>query len=358
MRTVGVEEELLLVDASTGEAVAASAPVVRAAAALDEDLDRELKQEQVETGTAPHHDLNALAEDVRERRRVSDEAARSVGARVAALPLSPLPLTPSTTRADRYLWLADNFGITQAEQLACGCHVHVSIESRDEGVGGLDRIRVWLPVLTALSGNSPYWNGQDSGYTSFRAQLWGRWPMAGPIEVQGSAEAYRSLLDKMIATGVVLDEAMVYLDARLSARYPTVELRVADVCLRADDAVLLAGLARGLVVTAAAQWRDGQPAPDVPAALLRLARWRASRSGLEDVLLDPVSFEPRPAADVVEQLYAHVRPALTEVGDDAYVRTLLDDAVLRGTGARRQRATYARTGSLREVVLDVVEQTT
>ena len=142
MRTVGVEEELLLVDASTGEAVAASAPVVQAAAALDEDLDRELKQEQVETGTAPQTDLDALAEDIRERRRVSDEAARAVGARVAALPLSPLPLTPRTTPADRYLWLADNFGITQAEQLACGCHVHVSIESPDEGVGVLDRIRV------------------------------------------------------------------------------------------------------------------------------------------------------------------------------------------------------------------------
>jgi carboxylate-amine ligase len=235
--------------------------------------------------------------------------------------------------------------------------VHVSIDSPDEGVGVLDRIRVWLPVLTALSGNSPYWNGQDSGYTSFRAQLWGRWPMAGPIEVQGSAEAYRSLLDKMIATGVVLDEAMVYLDARLSARYPTVELRVADVCLRADDAVLLAGLARGLVVTAAAQWRDGQPAPDVPAALCAwpaggpaAAGWRTCSS---TGVLRATTGRRRGRAAVCPRT-----PALTEVGDDAYVRTLLDDAVLRGTGARRQRATYARTGSLREVVLDVVEQTT
>jgi carboxylate-amine ligase len=332
--------------------------VVPRAAELGEDLDAELKQEQVETGTEPQQELRALLDDVRERRRVADEAARTVGTRVAALPVSALDGESLTTVKGRYLWLAENFGLTQDEQLACGCHVHVSIDSPAEGVGVLDRARVWLPVLTALTANSPFWRGQDTGYASFRAQLWGRWPMAGPIEVLGSVDAYRALLDSMLATGVVLDEAMAYLDARLSARYPTVELRVADVCLHAEDAVLLAGLARGLVHTAAQEWRAGEPAPDVPAALLRLARWRASRSGLSDQVLDPATHRPRPAAEVVEQLFAHVRPALAEAGDEAYVRTLLDDVLARGTGATLQRQTYARTGSVRDVVLDTIELTT
>jgi carboxylate-amine ligase len=358
MRTVGVEEELLLIDPSTAHTVATASEVVRRAALLGEDLDAELKQEQVETGTAPQQELLALLDDIRGRRRVADEAARTVGARVAALPISPLDVVSQTTPKGRYLWLAENFGLTQDEQLACGCHVHVSVDSPEEGVGVIDRARVWLPVLTALTANSPFWRGQDTGYASFRAQLWGRWPMAGPIEVLGSVEAYRGLLDSMLSTGVVLDEAMVYLDARLSARYPTVELRVADVCLHADDAVLLAGLARALVHTAAHEWRTGRPAPDVPAAVLRLARWRASRSGLSDELLDPETHRPRPAGEVVEHLYAHVRPALAEAGDEAYVRKLLDDVLARGTGATRQRQTYARTGSLRDVVLDVVELTT
>ena len=358
MRTVGVEEELLLIDPSTAHTVATASEVVRRAALLGEDLDAELKQEQVETGTAPQQELLALLDDIRGRRRVADEAARTVGARVAALPISPLDVVSQTTPKGRYLWLAENFGLTQDEQLACGCHVHVSIDSPAEGVGVLDRARVWLPVLTALTANSPFWRGQDTGYASFRAQLWGRWPMAGPIEVLGSVDAYRALLDSMLATGVVLDEAMAYLDARLSARYPTVELRVADVCLHAEDAVLLAGLARGLVHTAAQEWRAGEPAPDVPVAVLRLARWRASRSGLSDQLLDPATHRPGPAAEVVEQLFAHVRPALAEAGDEAYVRSLLDDVLARGTGATRQRQTYARTGSVRDVVLDTIELTT
>ena len=160
--------------------------------------------------------------------------------------------------------MAEQFGLTQAEQLACGCHVHVSVESPEEGVAVLDRIRVWLPVLTALSANSPYWQGEDTRYASFRSQAWGRWPSAGPIEVQGSVQRYRAMVSTLVGTGVLLDEAMAYFDARLSARYPTVEIRVADVCLRAEDAVLVAALCRGLVDTAAEEERHGGAAPAVP----------------------------------------------------------------------------------------------
>ena len=356
MRTMGVEEELLLVDAGTGEPVSV-APAVLQQAESDGGLERELKQEQIETGTSPHTDLAALARQVHETRRRADEAAVAAGARVAALPTSPLPVTPRTTRDERYLRMGEHFGLTHAEQLVCGCHVHVSIESAEEGVGVLDRVRTWLPVLTALSANSPFWQGQDSRYASFRSQVWGRWPMAGPVEVLGSQEAYRDMVDEMLATGVVLDEGMVYLDARLSRKYPTIELRVTDVCLLAEDAALLAGLSRALVHTAAASWQAGEPAPAVPASLLRLARWRASRSGLDDELLDPVTMRPRHASEVVEQLFAHVRDALADFGDEAHVRELLDAVLARGNGANRQRQTYASTGDLAEVVRDVVALT-
>jgi carboxylate-amine ligase len=355
---MGVEEELLLVDAETGEPVSVAPAVLRQAdSGGDIELERELKQEQIETGTSPHTDLAALARQVRETRRHADEAARAAGARVAALPTSPLPVTPRTTPDDRYLRMGEHFGLTHAEQLACGCHVHVSIESAEEGVGVLDRVRTWLPVLTALSANSPFWQGQDSGYASFRSQVWGRWPMAGPVEVLGSVAAYRALVDDMLATGVLLDEGMVYLDARLSRKYPTVELRVTDVCLLAEDAALLAGLSRALVHTAAAAWRAGEPAPAVPASVLRLARWRASRSGLDDELLDPATMRPRPASEVVEHLFAHVRDALADLGDETHVRELLDAVLARGNGAIHQRQTYARTGDLGEVIRDVVART-
>jgi carboxylate-amine ligase len=398
MRTVGVEEELLLVDGSTGQPLAVAAAVLRLADAADKAsaaaaaiagvaaaradagadadppavagaggpagperpggrMEHELQQQQLEIDTTPQTDLTRLGDELRAWRGRADRAAAAAGARVAALATSPLPVVPQRTASERYRTMAERFGLTAAEQLTCGCHVHVAVQSPEEGVAVLDRIRVWSPVLTALSANSPFWQGTDSGYASFRSQAWQRWPTAGPIEVLGSLERYRALVDALLASGVALDEGMVYFDARLSARYPTLEVRVADVCLRAEDAVLMAALVRGLVDTAADEWRRGVPAPAVPAALVRLATWRAGRSGLADVLLHPSDLRPRAAHQVVDDLVEHVRPALEAAGDLGLVKTLIADLVDRGTGAARQRQVLARTGRLAEVVLDAVDVT-
>lgn len=361
-----MEEELLLVDARTGEPVSVASAVLRHRASAPGSsgdaepggtMDAELKQEQVETDTHPQTALAVLADELRGWRRRADASARDSGARAAALATSPVPSTPRTTSTRRYQRMAEHFGLTEREQLASGCHVHVSVESPEEGVAVLDRIRVWLPVLTALSANSPYWQGVDSGYESFRSQAWGRWPMAGPIDVQGSVEGYRALIDTMLATGVVLDEGMIYFDARLAREYPTIEVRVADVCLDVDDAVLVAGLTRALVDTAAGQWRAGQPPVATPTSVLRLARWRAGRSGVADVLLHPLDNRPRKASEVVAALVEHVRPALAAAGDEERVSELLAHLQRRGTGSQRQRRVFDRTARLSAVALDAADAT-
>ena len=118
---------------------------------------------------------------------------------------APVPADPHRVPDPRYDQMAGRFGIVTHQQLTCGAHVHVSVESLDEAVGVLDRIRVWLPCLLALSANSPYWQGMDTGYESYRSQAIGRWPVTGPSEPFGSAAAYRALVDRLIATGVLLD---------------------------------------------------------------------------------------------------------------------------------------------------------
>ncbi|GIG29396.1 glutamate--cysteine ligase [Cellulomonas marina] len=287
LRTMGVEEELLLVDPRTGRPVPRAPQALAAAALLAAStsgtdagsgtpvvappLGAELQQEQVETATPPRTSPDDLLDDLRRLRAAADEAARAVGARAAALACSPLPVVPTRAPGDRYDAIARAFGITCSEQLTSGCHVHVAVASPHEGVAVLDRIRPWLPVLLALSANSPYRDGQDTGYASYRTQAWVRWPGAGPTDLFGSPERYRAEVAALLATGVPLDEGMVYFDARLSARYPTVEVRVADVCLDPADVALLAVLCRALVETAAAEWRAGEPAPDVPTTILRMA---------------------------------------------------------------------------------------
>ncbi|HKG49033.1 MAG TPA: glutamate--cysteine ligase [Actinomycetales bacterium] len=367
VRSVGVEEELLLVDPSSGRPVPVAGSLVRrghgrvpvgTAAGRFGGLDSELQQEQLETATPPRVTLGDLALDLRRLRRTADDAARSAGARIAALATSPFPVSPRLTQTRRYLAMRRQFGVTCAEQLTCGCHVHVAVDSDEEGVAVLDRVRPWLPVITALAANSPYWNGADTGYASYRTQAWSRWPSSGPTDVFGSAGAYHDVVHRMVSTGSLLDEGMIYFDARLSWRYPTVELRVADVCLDVDDAVLVAGLARALVDTAAAEWHAGVPPLDVPTSVLRLAAWRASRSSLADRLVHPLDQRPRSARVVVQALLDHVRPALEVNGDLPYVRALLDQVLGRGCGAVRQRAVLAKTGRLGDVVADAVDRTT
>lgn len=366
MRTVGVEEELLLVTAALDRTAPVATRVLEIAGASGTALPgpgagalvHELQEDQVELYTSPHVSMTALEEELRCWRACAAAAAGEAGARLVASGTAPLVASPQRVRDLRYDRMAERFGIVADQQLTNGCHVHVSVASPEEAVGVLDRIRVWLPTLLALTANSPYWQGADTGYQSFRAQALGRWPVSGPTEVFGSAEAYRSLVDRLVASGVILDHAMVYFDARCSHRHPTVEVRVADVCVDVRDTVLLAALVRALVETAAAQWVEGTPPPDTPAALLRMAGWTASRWGLDGDLLDPVSNVPRPAAEVVDALLAHVAAALVESGDLPLVSEGLARVLSHGNGATRQRAVHARTGSLAEVVAELARVTT
>lgn len=360
-RSVGVEEELLLVDPDNGRALALSSAALRDAAdgesAADRALTSELMSQQIETNIRPCVTLDELACEVRRWRRAASEAAEGRGARVAALATSPLPVDPSITASPRYQRMVDEFGPTAEEQLTCGCHVHVQIESESEGVAVLDRIRGWLPCLLALSANSPFWQGQDSGYASFRSQVWGRWPSAGPTELFGSVETYHATTRAMIESGTLLDLGMVYFNARLSREHPTVEVRVADVCLDADDAVLLAALVRALVETAARSWRAGVPPAPLRTELLRLAGWRAGRSGLDGDLVDPTG-RPVPADQVICNLMDHVRPVLEDHSELEIVKDLVTTVLRRGNGAAAQRQSYRTSGQLTDVVAQAVNRTT
>lgn len=367
LRSVGVEEELLLVEPQTGlpRAVAGTAlRALREQAARSADgaggdgagqgpadaLEFELQQQQLETNTQPCRSLEDLGREIRRCRIWAAEAAGRAGVQVAALGTSPVAIEPKIMDKSRYHEMARAFGLTAQEQLTCGCHVHVETSSPQEAVAALDGIGPWLAILLALSANSPFWQGRDSAYASFRYQAWGRWPSAGPTVAFGTPENYQDTVQQMIRTGTLLDTGMVYFDARLSQHYPTLEIRIADVCLQADDAVLIAALARALVETEARRWRAGQAAADRRGELLRLAAWRASRSGMDDVLLNPLTGLPERSVAVTNLLLEHVRDALTDAGEFATVTGLLHAVLSRGNGAAFQRSTYREAGDLASVV--------
>ncbi len=200
VRTLGVEEEFLLVDPGTGRPRAVGQAVLGASG--ESQLTGELQQEQVETATKPCLTLDELSRQIRSARSAAAAAAADVGVALVPLATSPLAVEPTIMPTWRYAEMARRFGLTVAEGLTCGCHVHVAVDSPEEGVAVLDRIRPWLAPLLALSANSPFWNGEDSGYRSYRTQVWQRWPSGGAYGPFGSAAAYRTFVDVALATGM------------------------------------------------------------------------------------------------------------------------------------------------------------
>lgn len=356
MRTFGVEEELLIVDPVSGEPLALAERML-AIMGRPQDTTREFKLEQIEIQTAPSLTHDEILGQLYQARHAVDRAARQVGARIAALATSPLSAATHLSPGERYEAMLEQFRITSQEQLTCGLHVHVSVESPQEGVQILDRIRDWLPLLVALSANSPFWHGANTGYASFRTQAWNRWPTSGPLDVLGTAAAYRALVEDLIGTGGIFDEGMIYFDARLSRNHPTVETRVADVCLSATDSALLAVIVRGLVEKAARDAAQGLKPLGTPSQIVRLASWRASRSGLNDVLVHPVERRPVPAPDAIGALMAHIEDALRDSGELAGATEALKALLERGTGERLQREAALAGGGMADVVAAAIEAT-
>jgi glutamate---cysteine ligase / carboxylate-amine ligase len=213
-------------------------------------------------------------------------------------------------------------------------------------------------VLTALSASSPYFNEQDTGYSSIRTIIWQRWPTAGATGPLRSAAEYDALLADLISSGVIADEKMAYFDVRPSSHAPTLELRVCDACPVVDDAILIAGLFRAAVRAAEIDVLEGRPYEPVPAPVHRAALWQAARGGLSGNLLDH-SLHPRPvpAADAVWAMVERLREPLTELGDADEVEWLAEATLARGNSADRQRAAYAERGRLSDVVELLVAET-
>lgn len=164
-------------------------------------------------------------------------------------------------------------------------------------------------------------------------------------------------MQELLDTDVSLDAGMIYFDARLSRHAPTIEIRIADVCLRPVDAAVLAVLTRALVETAAAEWGAGIPADPIPTSLLRLASWRASKSGLDGMLIHPQARTPVRAVTALEALLSHVGDHFADRAEERLVRAAVDAVLRDGNGAARQRAVMASAGECRAVIAAAAEET-
>jgi carboxylate-amine ligase len=358
--TIGVEEEYQILHPETRELRQRAGRILpEARRRVGDEVTNELYLSQIEVGTPVCRTLaDVRAELVRLRRAVIAAAGRD-GSRIAAAGTHPFShwgdqaLTPKP----RYFGIAEDFQQLAREQIIFGCHVHVGIADREAAIGVMNRVRPWLAPLLALSANSPFWLSLDTGFASYRTELFARFPMTGTPYAFASRAEYDDLIGALKVARVIDDGSKIYWDVRPSSHVETLEFPVADVCLTIDEAVMIAGLCRAMARTCHAQYVRGGPVAPIRPELLRAAKFRASRFGLDGELIDVSARRSVPAAEMIAAMLAFLRPVLEDSGEWDEVAGLVRDTIERGNGAHRQRSAFTRTGRLEDVVDLIVEET-
>jgi glutamate---cysteine ligase / carboxylate-amine ligase len=356
----GVEEEFLVVDPVTRGVVPQAHTVLHhAQQRLGARVSGEITKLQLETKTDPCHTVEELHAQLVEQRGELAAAAATAGLRVMAAgsPVLGMEVPPPITEGPRQDRGTATFRGLHDELSICAVHVHVELPERDRALKVSNHLRAYLPALIALTANSPFWVERDTGYASWRTMTWHRWPVAGPPPYFTSVAHYDELVSTLHEVGAVVDTGTIFWDIRPSEHQPTLEIRVADVPITAEESALLAALVRALVVDSLRAVDGGDPGPVIPAELLRLAYWRAARDGLDGHGIDLNTGRLLPAPELAHRLLAVARPTLEEHGDLDRVEGWLRRLVEGGDGATRQRRVAAQRGSLADVVDHLIEQT-
>ncbi len=343
--TVGIEEEYLIVERVSRDLVREPDPgfLERCSELLGGQVTPEFLQCQVEVGTRPHGSVaEAKADLVRMREGVAEAAAEFGYAPIAA---STHPFaqwrSQSHTRKPRYDELRADLGAAGRRLLICGCHVHVGIEDDDLRIDLMTQAAYFLPHLLALSCSSPFWGGDDTGLASYRLTVFDALPRTGLPDMVTSFGEYRRLVDQLVSAGCIEDATKIWWDIRPSAKFPTLEQRVTDVCSRVEDAACVAAVFQSLMAflfrlrTRNQRWRL------YPATLIRENRWRAQRYGTQGKLVDHGRAELAPFADLVEELIDLIGPDAEALGcrsEVLHARRIARE----GTSADRQRAVYQK----------------
>lgn len=343
--SIGIEEEYQLVDPITGLLVPNCKEVMRdlvqsrSHAESDADIQHELHLNQIEMASDVCETLDQVHESLVATRTRLNEAALHNGSALVAAGTHPmtLPDDPVMTPGERYESMAAQYQQLARELFIFGCHVHVSMPQRKLGSDVMNRCRRWLPLLQALTANSPYWDGQDTGYASYRRELWMQWPVAGPPPHLGSWHEHQDCVRDLIQCGAIADESFVYWDIRLPTKVDTIEFRCADVLTSIDHAVGYAGLVRAIVMQATEDVQQQRPYVPPRAEVLRYAMWQAARYGVRDELIDPERLDRVSAGVLVQRLLDQIGESLHRTGDRERVESFLSDVIDNGSGADRQR---------------------
>ncbi len=362
--TIGVEEEYQIIEPKTRELCGKAEQIIgyvrdNLKPENKDVIQPEMYRSQVEIATVICQSLSQVRQELTRCRQAVIEAAEVSGKAISAAGTHPFSdwREQEITQKPRYQNLEAEFKQLIRELVIFGNHVHIGMSDRAIALQVINRVRVWLPVLLALSANSPFWLGQVTDYASYRTEMWTRLPMTGAPQIFADEQEYQTLIDDLISAGAIKDPTNIYWDIRISDKFPTIEFRVTDICMTVEEAVTITGLVRALVWTGYQEVINDLPLNRVRPELLQAAQWCAARYGLTDNLIDVLDKIPLTARDLVEKFLNYLRPGLEKFSDWDLISTSVQKILDQGNGAQRQLAIYQKNQSLVEVVDYLVEQT-
>ncbi|HUF55421.1 MAG TPA: carboxylate-amine ligase [Thermohalobaculum sp.] len=316
--TIGIEEEYLVVDRETRDLVRepAQAFLDRASERLGEQLAPEYLQCQIEVGTRVHRSVVDATDELRELRQAVAGAAEEEGYGIIAASTHPFAdwRSQTHTRKPRYDELHTDLGHTVRRLLICGCHVHVGVEDEDLRIDLMNQAAYFLPHLLALSCSSPFWSGEDTQLASYRLTVFDALPRTGLPDFLTSYGEYRRLVEHLVQARCIEDATKIWWDIRPSAKFPTIEQRVTDVCSKLEDTATLAALFQSLMAFLFRLRSRNQRWRVYPTTLIQENRWRAQRYGTEGELVDHGRATLAPFQDLIEELIDFLEPDAESLG--------------------------------------------
>lgn len=346
--TVGIEEEYLLIDPETRNLIAEAPPTMMSEceALLEGQVTPEFLQCQIEIGTQVCETLNDARDDLSRLRRTVSKVARNHGLEIIAASTHPFAVwgEQKRTEKERYAVIAQDLQEVVRRLMISGMHIHVGIEEEDLRVDLMGQIAYVLPHLLALSTSSPFWQGHQTGLKSYRIAVWNELPRTGLPEQFESFAEFQRHVDVMVQAGLIEDGTKLWWDIRPSVRFPTVEVRICDICTRLDDTICIAALYRCWLRMLYRLRRNNQRWRKYSNMLVNENRWRAQRYGIDQGLVDFGRGELVPYPELLEEMLVLIREDAQFFGCVAEVehaRAILD----RGTSAHWQVKTYEEARS-------------
>ena len=357
--TLGIEEEYQVIDPVSRELVSHDQKiVVEAGKHLNEQVKAEMHQAVVEVGTNICNDISEAKAEIIHLRRSISEIAKDLGFRIGAAGTHPFSawqkqlITPNP----RYHEIVNELQDAARSNLIFGLHVHVGIEDRALALHITNAMRYFLPHLYALSTNSPFWEGRNTGFKSYLSKVFDKFPRTGIPGIFDNITDYENYVNLLVKTNCIDNPKKIWWDIRVHPFFPTLEVRICDVPLATDETITITALIQALVAKLYKLKTQNLNFIVYHRALINENKWRASRYGIDGKMIDFGKECEVHTRDLMEELLDFIDDVVDDLGsrkEVEYMRTMLKN----GTGADRQLAVYEKTKDLTKVVDYIMEQT-